>query len=200
MTVDKDVLPLTRVIEEGCEWPRVQCSSCGAGRVSFDEPAMHESTGSLAARNHEAWEADWIYGTFTVSGRCENPRCGTVFAGAGSYSIDYSEDREIPYGEDGPHYSGFYRCEQLYPHVLLLTIPESTPSDVQLAIHRASRVILSDPGLAATALRSGVERFLTHAGVSAKDEKGRLFQRQSASRLGETLPLADWRLHGCWTP
>lgn len=173
MTVDKDVLQLTRPIEDGDEWPRVQCSSCGAGRVSFDEPVKHESTSSIAARKYDGWEPEWIYGTFTVSGRCENRRCGTVFAGAGSYSIDYSENREVEYGEDGPYYSGFYRCEQLYPHVLLLTVPESTPPDVQLAIHRAGRVILSDPGLAATALRSGVERFLTHEGIGAKDENDR---------------------------
>ncbi|WP_030528825.1 DUF4145 domain-containing protein [Phycicoccus jejuensis] len=173
MTVDKGVLQLTRPIEEGDQWPRVQCSICGSGRVTFEEPVQHESTSSIAAHRHFAWEPEWIRGSFTVAGRCENPRCGTVFAGAGSYSINYRENREVEYGDDGPHYSGFYQCEVLYPHVLLLTVPESTPPDVQEAIHRAGRVILSDPGLAATALRSGVERFLTHQGVSATDEKGR---------------------------
>ena len=141
MTIDNGVLQLTQPLRKVTSG--LACSARAVGRAasaSTNRCSMEERTSSIAARKHDAWEPEWIYGTFTVSGRCENPRCGTVFAGAGSYSIDYSENREVEYGEDGPHYSGFYRCEQLYPQVLLLTVPESTPPDVQLAIHRAGRV------------------------------------------------------------
>lgn len=67
--------------------------------------------------------------------------------------------------------------------MLIMPIPKSAPKEVREGVLRASRVLFADPGLAATALRATVERFLSVEGISVTNPKG-VF-RSAHSRIKE---------------
>ena len=136
-------------------------------------------------RGHEAFEPEWIRGTFTVRGECENPSCKQLIHGAGDYYVDMAvaSDSDDPWGDRGPTYSSFYQLGHLYPPLHLMPVPRSAPEELQVGIRRASRVLFADPGLAATALRAVVERFLTVEGISSTSPSGRF--RSAQERITE---------------
>ena len=67
--------------------------------------------------------------------------------------------------------------------MLMMSIPKSAPDEVREGVLRASRVLFADPGLAATALRATVERFLTSEGISATRPTGQF--RNAHERIKE---------------
>lgn len=151
---------------ENAHWPRPKCPNCYDARISFDSPDEYQDPGSLAARDHEAWEPEWIFGTFRLLGRCESPSCGQLVVGAGSFNVDGArQDRE-------QQYSTWYSIDYLTPPLILMRVPESAPSSVEDGVARASRLLYADPDLAATALRAAVEVFLTGQGIAGTTASG----------------------------
>ncbi|WP_195760561.1 DUF4145 domain-containing protein [Agromyces kandeliae] len=157
---------LGKPIEDGVAWPRPMCPFCWEGHVAFSEPSTDEDSASKRARANEYWEPEWISGRFISAGRCDNPECEQTVKSFGVYSVGETTRHEIP------QYSAFYRVEYLSPALKLLALPEDVPGDVDDAIERAERVLFLDPGLAATALRASVERFLTHVGIPSERDNG----------------------------
>lgn len=88
--------------------------------------------------------------------------------------MDYSQksNRDDEFEYQGLPYSSFYNDTHLHPPMLIMPIPQSAPDEVRDGALRASRVLFADPGLAATALRATVERFLTFEGIAATGPKG----------------------------
>lgn len=58
-------------VEDGM-WPRPACPNCQSGYIAFAEPTQNESRWSIEARDHLAFDPDWVRGTFAVRGQCEN--------------------------------------------------------------------------------------------------------------------------------
>jgi hypothetical protein len=73
--VDPALSELARPIEDGQPWPRPACPKCQTGYIGFSAPTEDEGHDSASARNHPAFEPEWISGTFVVRGQCENPEC-----------------------------------------------------------------------------------------------------------------------------
>lgn len=157
-----------RPIEDESPWPRPACPSCEEGHVAFGEPSTDEDGASRQARSHEHWEPDWISGTFVSTGRCENPHCRQAVTAAGRYSVGESKSARYEW----PQHNAFYKVDYFSPALRLISLPEDVPTSVDEAVERASRVLFADPGLAATALRASVERFLTHVGVPSERSNG----------------------------
>lgn len=169
MPVDPALFDFAKPIESGLPWPRPACPSCTSGYIGFSSPTEDQSHGS--GLNEPDFEPDWISGTFVVRGQCENPQCQQAVYGTGDYSVDSSQKSDGSEWQ-GFTYSSYYTVAHLHPPMLMMPIPKSAPSEVREAVHRASRVLFADPGLAATALRATVERFLTSEGVSATGSNG----------------------------
>lgn len=174
MPVDPALFDFAKEIESGQPWPRPACPSCQTGYVGFSAPTEDEGYASASARNHPAFEPEWITGTFVIRGQCENPECQQAVHGTGDYYVNHSQ-KSYPddnFGYDGPSYSSYYTVTHLHPPTLMMPIPQSAPDEVREAVLRASRVLFADPGLAATALRATVERFLTSQDISATRPNG----------------------------
>ncbi|WP_460826582.1 DUF4145 domain-containing protein [Nostocoides australiense] len=181
MPVDPALSVLAKPLESGQAWPRPSCPTCQSGFVRFSSPTEVESHESSSARGHDAFEPEWITGTFVVQGECENPECRQSIHGTGNYGVDYSDRSN--YDDYGPSYSSYYTITHLHPPMLMMPIPGSAPDNVREGVLRASRVLFADPGLAATALRATVELFLTHAGVAATTPSGKF--RSAHERIEE---------------
>ncbi|BDH77298.1 hypothetical protein ATCC27039_14240 [Actinomyces naeslundii] len=66
-----------------------------------------------------------------------------------------------------------FKIGYLFPSVNIMSVPPSAPTQVKDNIIKSSRVLFADPGLAATALRSAVECFLTHQGIPSTQANGK---------------------------
>lgn len=184
MAVDPALSGLAKPIESGQPWPRPACPSCQTGYIGFSSPTEDESHFSTEARNHWAFEPEWISGTFVVRGQCENPECQQAVHGTGDYSVDYSQkSNRDDFEYQSVPYSSYYTVTHLHPPMLMMPIPKSAPDEVRDGVLRASRVLFADPGLAATALRATVERFLTAEGISATRSGGQF--RNAHERINE---------------
>lgn len=173
MPVDRALLALSEAIEADTSWPRPACPACETGYIHFTAPSEYESYESASSRGHHAFEPEWIHGTFVIRGKCENVACQQLILGTGNYKVDFSRAPESdPFESNGPDYVSFYTLTHLHPPMSLMPVPESAPVDVREGVFRASRVLLADPALAATAMRATVERLLTSEGISAKDANG----------------------------
>jgi len=185
MPVDPALSGLAKTIEAGQPWPRPACPTCQTGYIGFSSPTEYEGHGSASARSHPAFEPEWISGTFVVRGQCENPDCQQAVHGTGDYRVDFSRksNRDDEFDYQGIPYSSYYTVTHLHPPLLIMPIPMSAPDEVREGVLRASRVLFADPGLAATALRATVERFLTSEGIAAANSSGQF--RTAHDRIDE---------------
>lgn len=183
MSVDPALSGFAKAIESGQGWPRPACPSCQSGYIGFSSPTEEESHESASARNHPGFEPEWISGTFAIRGQCENPECQQVVHGTGDYRVGYAQKSNLDEMEYSSLYSTYFTVAHLHPPLLLMPIPKSAPGEVREGVLRASRVLFADPGLAATALRATVERFLTSQGVSATRSTGQF--RNVHERINE---------------
>jgi hypothetical protein len=184
--VDRALSDLATTIESGRPWPRPSCPNCESGYIGFAHPTEDESHESAPHHGHDAFEPDWVAGTFVVRGQCENGDCQLAVHGTGDYKVAYST-YDDDYDSRGPLYSSYYKLTHLHPPMLIMPIPEAAPAEVREGVLRASRVLFADSGLAATALRSTVERFLTTEGIPSISVSGRF---QSASeRIHQWLAI-----------
>ena len=112
-------------IKEGDPWPRPKCPRCNSGYVGFSVPSHDENYESFSAHDHVAFEPEWIFGTFEVRGKCENPTCQQVVYGVGDYIVDFSPNSNLEYQLS---YSHFYSVGQIYPSILIMTVPTAAPA------------------------------------------------------------------------
>ncbi|WP_440710676.1 DUF4145 domain-containing protein [Herbiconiux sp. YIM B11900] len=187
MSVDEALSDLSKTIESGQPWPRPRCPNCATGHVRFGRPAEYESYASASSHSHSAFEPEWINGTFTIRGECENPDCKQSVHGTGDYFVGTSIESgsDEPWDKGPEQFSSFYRLSHLHPPMHLMPVPRSAPDQLREGVLRASRVVFADAGLAATALRSVVERFLTAQGVASITHSGKF--RNAHQRI------AEWR-------
>lgn len=179
MPLDPSLVALAKPIES---WPRPLCTSCRNGHIEFASPTQDESHDSVVAHNDPHWDPEWTTGTFVVRGQCSNSECQQAVHGTGDYWVGRSETSE---DEDTgiPDLCILYAITTLYPPLLMMPIPKTAPDQVREAVLRASRVLFTDPGLAATALRATVERFLTSQGISTTRPNGKF--RNAHERIDE---------------
>jgi hypothetical protein len=168
-------LPVT---SEG-KWPRPLCPVCQEGYLRFGKPEECEDAASRGARDHDAWEPEWIFGTFILKAVCEHDQCLQEVRVLGKFQVEEGAG-DYPY-ED--RYRTSYKVTFVNPSLMMMRLPESAPNDVVTGVARASAVLFVDPSLAATALRSAVESFLSAQGVVSSN--GRSGYRSLESRLTE---------------
>lgn len=191
MSVDPALTEFARPIEECQPWPRPACPKCPTGYIGFSSPTEDEGCDSASARSHVAFEPGWVAGAFFVRGQCENPECRQAVHGIGGYRVALSTKTHYgDYSDAGPSYSSYYTVKHLHPPILIFPIPRSAPDEIREGFLRASRVLFTDPGLAATALRATVERFLSSEGVPATRPDGKF---RSAHKRIEGWGVADPR-------
>lgn len=184
MPVDPALSALAKPIEGTGPWPRPACPKCQTGYIAFAKPIEDESHESAFLHDHEYFDPEWVTGAFTIRGECENPECKQSINGVGDYSVGVSNTFDINDLEYiGVPYTGFYAMKHLHPPLLIMSTPSSAPTEVREGIIRASHVLFADPGLAATALRATVERFLTSEGISAVSDGGKF--RSAHERIQE---------------
>ena len=70
---------------------------CGIVICGKDDIVFRETTESIDAYAHEAWDVDWIRRSFAAFLRCNNTSCGEVLVAAGRAYVD----EQNAYGQNG---------------------------------------------------------------------------------------------------
>lgn len=139
------------------DWPVQSCPSCWHGRLHVHGfLAPQESRESLYARNDEEWEDAWKHGVFTGTLRCSAKSCAESIVIAGEWTTGEPEQNKL-----APR----YLMRFAYPALPFFRVPDSTPTEVRVAIEKASSVVWTDPPASANRLRQAVERLLDRRGV-----------------------------------
>lgn len=182
------------------EWPHTSCPVCGAGSLAPESILSVEAAASSNHRNHDAWEPDWIRGTFHGVLRCSVGRCNEPVTVAGDYKVDMVK---APGGGWYGDYEAFYRLRYALPALPLLSPPDKTPETVQRAVEAASALLWTDPGAAGNRLRFAIEELLTAQQVRRYSVKnGRQNRLTTHSRIellqqrkaaaGDALMAVKW--------
>lgn len=172
------------------EWADATCPSCQIGYLRADNAVEQESTASLDAHNHEAWEPEWISGYFTCALRCQRVQCREIAVALGVWQVREEWD------DRGPFHVSYYRLEMTTPPLPILRTPEKCPARVREAVAGAARVVWVDPSAAASRLRVAIELLLDSRRIprstTAGGERTSLRLHARIDRLRKTNPaVAD---------
>jgi hypothetical protein len=157
--------------------------------VSFAEPTEFVTAEMKKARDHDAYDPDWERGTFLAQGTCGASQCQQVVIATGTWRVGYKTTGGDPQSYSD-QFATFYRVRQIHPPLRLMELPEDAAVNEALGgvaegLLTAGAVLFAAPGLAATALRGCIERFLSNEGIARKTDKG------GFRHLG--LRLMEWR-------
>jgi hypothetical protein len=131
-----------------------------------------ETGASSAAREHEAWEPEWLEGRFFATYRCGN--CLDPAIVSGTYTLH--EDPSPDY--TSLTYSELYRVSAIWPAPRLIRVPEDAPEPITSELDRAFKLFWVDRAACANAIRGVVDEFLNHMRIRKTDgsrkQRGRL--------------------------
>lgn len=175
MPLDPALTLLAAEIERPRPFPSPRCPECMAGTVSFGEPTEFVTAGMRLAREHDFYEPEWERGTFVAQGTCGASHCQQVVIASGTWSVGYKTTGGYPQSYSD-QFATFYRVRQIHPPIRLMELPDRDVNEalggVAEGLLTAGAVLFTAPGLAATALRGCIERFLTSEGIASKTGKG----------------------------
>jgi hypothetical protein len=148
-------------------WP---CSACGKGHLAIEtnDLRIEETGSSKAARDHDAWEPDWIENRFVGLLQCSFPKCKDLAAVSGTSTVDY-------YQVDWDEFvdSRIFRVAAISPAPIPIKAPGNTPEQIIEAIKQAAFLIWSSPESAANQIRQAVELLMDEAGIKKLTDGGK---------------------------
>ena len=179
MAMEQSIEALTNTIEHAIldkgssPWPQPSCPTCSKGNVVFRIPYIFEEHQviNLKLQKMMLFDDESTSGTFRIEGQCNNESCLQVIHGSGTYIAEPRKNDENDWGEPERVYQ--FKIGYLFPSIMIMSIPPSAPPRVREHIIKSSQALFVDPGLAATALRSAVECFLTIQGVPLDKPSGK---------------------------
>jgi Domain of unknown function (DUF4145) len=146
-------------------WP---CPECNDGRLLLDSKSIQEfeSCESRKAQSHEAWEPNWISGTFTAHSRCNIPSCNCISALVGQYSVV-----ENPHEWD--RYITQYTPAYFRPSPPVFYIPDDCPETVADEVKASFKLVYLDPLAAANRIRASLEVLMDHVNIPRWTGRGK---------------------------
>ncbi len=154
-------VPFTR--ERSPDW---LCPHCGKGVLRFiDGTFRHEERRhSREARDHDAWDPDWIEYSYSGMLRCSNDQCKECVANTGIGGVDI----DVVFGSDGEPeqtWADFFRPKYFEPPLAIIHLPEECPGSVTEPLEESFRLFFCSPASASNNVRIALEALLTELGI-----------------------------------
>jgi hypothetical protein len=188
------------------ELPSWPCPSCGTGLLLKNSGNfLEQETGpSLLAKDHDAWEPDWIKKRFTGLLKCNNPKCGDLCAISGRIKVQF----DLGYDEQGhpdESFTDVYVPQSLTPSPRIFESPEDCPIDVSKTLDEAFCLFWLDYESSANKFRVATEKLLSYQKIPSfsPPQKGKtrralslhsrieLFRKKNPD-AGECLMAVKW--------
>lgn len=161
--MDRKLYKVPFTLEKTPDW---LCPYCGKGVLRFiDGTFRHEERRhSREARDHDAWDPDWIEYSYSGMLRCSNDQCKECVAntGVGGGGID------VVFGHDGEPeqtWADFFRPKYFEPPLAIINLPAEYPNSVTEPLAESFRLFFSSPASASNNIRIALESLLTELGI-----------------------------------
>lgn len=167
-------------------FPAWICPTCFKGviRPAKNDFLSDETSVSVKAHGHPAWEPEWISLKCVVLLKCSNPDCRETIAMIGTGSVE--EQFSYDYAGNTVH-NAIERYEPIYfePPLFPFQLPNKCPANIKEMIIDSFRLFLSDPDSAGNKIRVAVERILTNAKIpkSKMNKKKKRVMRNLHERI-----------------
>lgn len=162
MTVDRSLYASS--FEDLPDWP---CPTCGKGHLKTAKASMliEETGSSIAARDHGAWDPDWVQRRFAGILTCDFTNCGELVAVLGNVNVEERYEH-IGDGHWDRVYGDLFHPRSLLPAPLPIRPPSDTPELVSGALQEAAALLWQSPEGAANQVRQAVEHLMDCKGVT----------------------------------
>ena len=175
------------VVSKTPDW---KCSSCTEGGLIIDESMFifQESDQSIANRDHEAWEIEWIEFNFIGSLTCSQCKENTFFTGVGSV-VDFQDPES---GEHEPE--EIFTPKYFQPPINIFSIPEGCPDSVKEMLLQSFSVAWANFSGAASLLRVAIERLMEEIAPELDGTLGNKINSYAEENevTGELLKAVKW--------
>lgn len=143
--------------------PSWLCPTCQVGSLVVDNDSLKvvETGPSEEAKDHPAWEPEWIDERFSGLLVCQNAACGEAVAIGGR--THHTEDHD--WGLQEQNWERAFEPVTMYPAAPIFPIPGECPRAVEEELRRAFTLYWSDKGSSANRLRVAAEVLLTERKV-----------------------------------
>jgi len=166
------------------------CPHCMKGKLHIDESmfTFQETNESLAERNHDAWEPEWIEYHFIGTLTCSACKDNTFFTGVGTV-FDFQNPET---GEHEPE--DLFKPKYFLPALSLLEIPSKCPESVSKIIHESFSIAWSSFSGAGSLVRASTEELMKEIAPDIEGTLGNKInsyaERDQVS--GELLKAIKW--------
>lgn len=149
------------------------CPICAKGSLKIQDGTLQfdETRASERARNHEAWDPEWIDYVYSCIFECTNLDCKDVVSSVGYGGVEYSYYYDEN-GETDVDYNEYFRPKYFFPSLKLFETPKATPETVCEEIEISFSLIFSDPASSANHIRIALENLLTHLKIKRFNTSG----------------------------
>ena len=143
------------------EPPSWNCPKCFSGTLTLEENGLKtcEHGWSSEGHKHEAWEPEWISGSFYWVLRCSIGKCAQRVVVAGEYVVDW----DIEDTDHGPEqvYKDFFEPKGFSEAPPVFEIQNYYPEEVAKHLRGAFAMLWVDPASCLNRLRQCIEDILT---------------------------------------
>jgi hypothetical protein len=146
-----------------------------------------ETVWSKRARNHDAWDTDWITYAFTAWVKCNNTACGEEAAVAGEGGV-----KELCAVEEASEYFDTFTPHFCTPMPDIFELPKKCPTKVSNELRAAFALFWLDPSGAANRIRVALENLMDHLGIQnrRKNKQGQ-FDKLNLHRRIELFSITE---------
>jgi hypothetical protein len=162
-------------------WP---CPVCRNGSLELTPESFRreETAHSVAARECDEWQPDWVTYVFNAWAKCGNSRCHEDFALSGTghlepvYRHEDFEDDSLTEHPAPYHYEEEFAMEAIFPSLEMFEIPTNCPSEIKQEIRSAFALFWGHLAACAGRLRVALEALMDYLKIpiEAPDKKGKM--------------------------
>lgn len=176
------------------KFPSWTCPTCQTSVLKPMEGKQQviETGPSKAAKNHEAYQFDWIVERFIDLLRCENTSCGQVAAISGETSHYLATYDDNPFEEPEYDLIQSFIPVAIIPAPAIFTIPIKIPDELARQLHKAFSLFWMDLEACAGRIRVCIELLMddlkvsTHGTDKKTGPKFKLSLHARIEKYGET--------------
>lgn len=142
--------------------PQWKCPTCEKGVLQLEKDSFSkiERSWSREAKQHDAWEPEWIESTFSCMLKCANRKCqeGVALSGIGNVAWDIGYDKK---GNQEQVWDDVFRPKYFWPPLKLIEMPKTVPENVSDQMSESFELFFANPPSSANHVRIALEFILT---------------------------------------
>ena len=147
--------------------PAWRCPACNAGILTVIDGSFREEerAHSRKARDHEAWEPEWIQFVYSCMLKCPNSTCEEVVTSGGTGQLDWEGGHDFD-GSPEQNWFSIYQPKFFMPHLKLFEIPPDTPDNVASELNESFGLFFQSSSSASNHVRVALENVLNDLKVA----------------------------------